>query len=296
MTWKSTTFTWPPSAASIEIGAEATLAATPGAQHAALARLVQVAGDVAFNRHPLSSQAETLLGLRVQLDQLLIDGHRLTVTPYDHGVGKVEQTGHYLAPQNAAERLAAKLNDSADPNRPTGSLYAVGLLVAAGTLSQFAQALTDVTSALPLPELTACARRVNAELSHEQDRMMIAAKAIPPSWVPGQHNARPQRAASAALGAQLAQLESLAADAQSPVAKLTALATKRAAWLATQSQALANLKAGLSGSLYRVSATGTPSAIAAVLLSGLPSYEQPHTAAVLLVSNQPLTFLEELLP
>ncbi|WP_146084747.1 hypothetical protein [Oceanisphaera arctica] len=144
--------------------------------------------------------------------------------------------------------------------------------------------------------MAACARRVSAELSHEQDRMQIAAKAITPGWVPGQHNASPQRAASAALGAQLAQLESLAADAQSPVAKLTALAAKRAAWLTAQSQALTNLKAGLSGALYRVSATGTPSDIAAALLSGLPSYEQPHSAAVLLVSDQPLTFFEELLP
>ncbi|PPL15459.1 hypothetical protein UN63_12325, partial [Oceanisphaera arctica] len=52
---------------------------------------------------------------RDQLNALLATGQRITVTPYDYGVGKIEQTGHYLAPQNAAERLAAKLNDSADP-------------------------------------------------------------------------------------------------------------------------------------------------------------------------------------
>ena len=296
MTWTQTALAWPPSAASIETAAAATLAAIPGAHSGALSALGSATAAATFNRHSLSSDAAGLLHLRDQLNALLATGQRITVTPYDYGVGKVEQTGHYLAPQNAAERLAAKLNDNADPNRPAGTLYAVGLLIAAGTLPQFAQALTDVTRALPLPELTACARRVNAELNHEQNRMQIAAKAITPSWVPGQHNASPQRAASAALGAQLAQLESLAADAQSPVAKLTALAAKRAAWLATQSHTLANLKAGLTGTLYRVSATGTPSAIAAAMLSGLPSYEQPHTAAVLLVSDQPLTFFEELLP
>lgn len=296
MTWTSTTLAWPPSTASIETTAANTLAAIPGAHNNALSALGVASAAVVFNRHPLSSEAAALHGLRTQLDQLLIDGYRLTVTPYDYGVGKVEQTGHYLAPQNAAERLAAKLSDIPDLNRPTGSLYAVGLLVTAGTLPQFAQALKDITRALPLPELAVCARRVHAELSHQQDRMQVAAKAISPSWVPGRHNAGPQRVAISALGAQLAQLESLAADAQAPAAKLAALAAKRDTFLATQTQTLSNLKAGLSGTLYRVAATGTPSAIATALLSGLPSYEQPHSAAVLLVSSQPLTFFQELLP
>ncbi|WP_157772129.1 hypothetical protein [Zobellella denitrificans] len=114
--------------------------------------------------------------------------------------------------------------------------------------------------------------------------------------MPGRHNSAPARPALAALGAQLAQLESLAADAASPISKLEALAARRALWLDEQQQALADIKAGLSGSLFRASASGTPGAIAAALAGGLPGYEQAHTAAVLLVSPQPLTFFKELLP
>lgn len=296
MSWTPTTFTWPPCAASIETGAEATLAAVPGAQHAALASLAQAAGEVAFNRHPLSQQAEALLGLRAQLDQLLIDGHRLTVTPYDHDVGKVEQTGHYLAPQNAIHRLADKLRDNADPHRPTGTLYALGLLISAPSLGQFGQQLTAVTRLLPLPELAALARRVAAEQEHQAQKMRIPARAITPQWVPGRHNAAPLRPASVALGARLAQLESLAADRLDPVAKLAALAAKRAVWLEDQAQALAELKAGLSGGLLRMVASGSAAAIANALTGGVPAYETPHSAAVLLVSPHPLTFLQELLP
>lgn len=295
MTWTQTTLTWPSSAANIETAADATLAAIPGAHNAALAALTQAAGAVVFNRHPLSQQAEALLGLRDQLGQLLAQGHRITVTPYDYGVGKVEQTGHYLAPQNAVNHLAAKLRDSADPHRPGGQMYALGLLVTAPNLGQFSQALLAVTRVLPLPELTACARRVSAELEHAEQRMRIPVRAAAPKWVPGRHNAAPLRPAVAALGARLAQLEALAADRLDPVAKLSALAAKRALWLDDQAQALADIKAGLSGSLLRITATGSAESIANTIGS-MGAYDQPHSAAVLLTSAQPLTFFEELLP
>ncbi|OXS13993.1 hypothetical protein CGX12_16560, partial [Zobellella denitrificans] len=151
MPWTSTPPTWPPSAASIETAAAPALAAIPGAGNDALARLNQAAAGVAFNRHPLSEQASALLSLRDQWAQLLAHGHRLTVTPYDHDVGISEESGHYLAPNNAAARLAEKLQDAADRQRPTGPLYALGILVAATSLAEFAAALATLTAMLPLP-------------------------------------------------------------------------------------------------------------------------------------------------
>ncbi|OXS14889.1 hypothetical protein CGX12_11760, partial [Zobellella denitrificans] len=94
----------------------------------------------------------------------------------------------------------------------------------------------------------------------------------------------------------LAERMAVEGDAASPISKLEALAARRALWLDEQQLALADIKAGLSGSLFRVSASGTPGAIAAALAGGLPGYERGHAAAVLLTSAQPLTFFEELLP
>lgn len=296
MSWAQTSLTWPPSAASIETAAGSVLAGLPAAQQQALGTLNTAAGAVSFVPHALSAEAAGLLHLRDQLNQLLVGGHRLTVTPYDYAVGQVEDSGHYLAPGNAAKRLADKLLDAADPHRPTGTLYVQGLLITAATLAEFASSLQQITALLPIPELCTCARRALAEQQHAQTRMQTPATGITPKWVPGRHNVAPLRPAAAALGAQLAQLESLAGDAHGPVAKLTALAGKRAAWLDQQRQQLASLKAGLSGTLYSLQASGSPSTVAASLTGGLPGFERAHTAAVLLVSAQPLTFFKELLP
>ncbi|AEY01468.1 hypothetical protein GU3_08560 [Oceanimonas sp. GK1] len=298
MSWSQRTLTWPPSAASIETAAGSVLAGLPAAQQQAVSALSSAAGAVNFKPHALSAEAAGLLQLRDQLNQWLVSGQRLTVTPYDHDVGSREESGHYLAPGNAAKRLADKLQDSADPHRPQGQLQVLGLLVTAATLGEFANALESLTRVLPIPELCTCARRARAraELQHAQTRMQTPTTGITPKWVPGRHNVAPLRPTAAALGAQLAQLESLAGDAQSPVAKLTALAAKRAGWISQQQQALAELKAGLNGSLYALQASGTPATVAASLTGGLPGYERAHTAAVLLASDQPLTFFKELLP
>lgn len=295
MSWAQSSLSWPPSAASIETAASSVLAGLPAAQQQALTTLNTAAGAVSFKPHALSGDAVSLLHLREQLNQLLADGHRLTVTPYDYDVGQVKDSGHYLAPSNAAKRLADKLLDASDPHRPDGNLYVQGLLITANTLGEFATALAALTAVVPIPELCTCTRRVLAEQQHAQTRMQTPNTGLTPKWVPGKHQYAPLRTATNALGAQLAQLESLAADGQSPVAKLTALASKRAAWLNKQQQQLAELKAGLNATLYSLQANGTPSSIAATLSGGLPGFERAHTAAVLLVSDQPLTFFQELL-
>ena len=295
MSWSQSSLNWPPSAASIETATEQVLSGLPAVQQQALATLNNVAGNVSFTPHSLSSEATGLLHLRDQLNQLLVGGHRITVTPYDYDVGQQEESGHYLAPSNAAQRLADKLLDSSDPHRPDGNLHVQGVLITASTLAEFATLLQAFTAVVPIPELCTCTRRVLAEQQHTQTRMQTPTPGLTPKWVPGKHRYAPLRPAANALGAQLAQLESLAADSQHPVAKLTALASKRAAWLTTQQQRLAALKAELNASFYRLQASGSPSSIAATLSGGLPSFERAHTAAVLLVSEQPLTFFQELL-
>ncbi len=75
----------------------------------------------------------------------------------------------------------------------------------------------------------------------------------PLSWAP-------LRPASLALGAELAQLESLARDSQTPIAKLLGLATRRTARLAQLAEALAKLGT-LSGTLWHWQGQGMPPAL-----------------------------------
>lgn len=99
-----------------------------------------------------------------------------------------------------------------------------------------------------------------------------------------------------ALGAELAQLESLARDSQTPIAKLQALATRRAARLAHLAETLTQLS-NLSGTLWHWQGQGDAASLATQLgQSAPPDHSQSMAVAALLLSPSPLTFWQELTP
>jgi hypothetical protein len=104
----------------------------------------------------------------------------------------------------------------------------------------------------------------------------------------------PLRQTRRALGASLAQLESLAADSQSPIVRLEALAARREARLRELAQALDQL-AAISGQLWYWQGEGDAASLASQLdASNPPSHAYTHTVATLLLSATPLTFWQEL--
>ncbi|MBR7631198.1 hypothetical protein KAT72_19810, partial [Aeromonas popoffii] len=106
----------------------------------------------------------------------------------------------------------------------------------------------------------------------------------------------PLRPGRMALGAELAQLESLARDSQTPIAKLQALATRRAARLAQLAETLTQLSK-LSGTLWHWQGQGDAASLATQLgQSAPPDHSQSMTVAALLLSPSPLTFWQELTP
>ena len=111
----------------------------------------------------------------------------------------------------------------------------------------------------------------------------------PLSWAP-------LRPARLALGAELAQLESLARDSQTPIVKLQGLATRRAERLTILAEALAELDT-LSGTLWHWQGQGDAASLATQLgQSTPPDHSQSMTVAALLLSPSPLTFWQELTP
>jgi hypothetical protein len=106
----------------------------------------------------------------------------------------------------------------------------------------------------------------------------------------------PLRPARMALGAEVAQLESLCRDSQTPIAKLQGLAKRRADRLATLAEALARL-GSLSGTLWHWQGQGDAASLAAQLgQSSPPDHSQSMTVGALLLSPSPLTFWQELTP
>jgi len=129
MSWAQGVLRWPASVGSIHTHAREVLGQLPASQASAMGRLQGVAARAQYRRHPLSEVAGGLAGLRAELDRLLVNGHYLTVTPYQHGVGQQQGNQHHLSAPNTVAALAAKLQDGADPRLPSGQQHALAWLV-----------------------------------------------------------------------------------------------------------------------------------------------------------------------
>ena len=291
MTWHQGHLVWPASADAIHEAANGVTSQIPGAQSAAVNRLQGLAGRAQYRPHPLSEAAAALAGLRSELDRLLVTGRCLTVTAYQHGVGQHQGNQYSLAAPNAVATLAAKLQDGADPLLPTGQLHALAWLVTGNSETALADALTPLCAILPLPEWCATLRRLTAN----NDTMSQPTAAKVPRWKADEPLSwDPLRPARLALGAELAQLESLCRDSQTPITKLQGLAKRRADRLATLAEALARL-GSLSGTLWHWQGQGDAASLAAQLgQSSPPDHSQSMTVGALLLSPSPLTFWQEL--
>ncbi|MGY3910047.1 hypothetical protein ACW5XW_01400 [Aeromonas piscicola] len=293
MSWTQGALRWPASAASLQANAQGVLAQIPATQTSATGRLQALAARAQYRHHPLSEAATALAGLRAELDRLLVTGRCLTVTPYQHGVGQQQGQQFSLAAPNAVATLAAKLQDGADPHLPSGQLHAIAWLVTGNSAEDLARQLAILCALLPLPEWCATLRRLTAN----NDTMSQPTAAKVPRWRADEPLSwAPLRPARLALGAELAQLESLARDSQTSIAKLQGLATRRTARLAQLAETLAQLGT-LSGTLWHWQGQGDAASLATQLgQSAPPDHSQSMTVAALLLSPSPLTFWQELIP
>lgn len=292
MSWTSAAIALPAALTSIRQQAEGVLGQVPGLMSEATGRLAVLAERAQYRRHPLSDEATALLGLRAELDALLATGRQLSVTPFMHGVGQRQENQWTFSAESAVKELAAKLRDGADPLLPAGDLYAVGWLVTGNHASELATALATLCPFLPIPSWRAALRRLQAN----QDVMTLPATPKAPYWGPDEPLTwDPLRAGRRLVGAELAQLESLAADKTSPIERLSQLANRRAqhlGYLTTQLDALAQL----DGQLWYWHGQGSRDSLAVLLEQSSPPAAQSQSVGTLLLSSSPLTFWQELTP
>ncbi|WP_288212379.1 hypothetical protein [uncultured Aeromonas sp.] len=293
MSWAQGALRWPASAGSVHTRAREVLGQLPASQASAMGRLQGLADQAQYRRHPLSEAAGGLASLRAEFDRLLVNGHCLTVTPYQHGVGKRQGQQFSLSAPNAVAALAAKLQDGADPRLPSGQQHALAWLVTGNSAEDLARQLALLCALLPLPEWCATLRRLTAS----NDTMHQPSAARVPRWRAGEPLCwAPLRPARAALGAELSQLDSLARDSQSPIDMLQGLAVRRTARLDALATALAEL-GKLSGTLWHWQGQGDLASLATQLgQSTPPDHSMSMTVGALLLSPSPLTFWQELTP
>ncbi|ENH7109791.1 hypothetical protein ABWJ26_000193 [Vibrio fluvialis] len=295
MIWTQRPLIWPNTVETIQTSAEAVTSQVGTAMSEAEGRLTALEGDASFGRHSLSSEAEALLGLRDDLNDLLVSGTVLSVTPYQFQVGDKLDSGSYLSPGNAVKALSAKLRDLSDRHRPNGQLHAVAIMLTGQSISEFASKLAQVTAVLTLPDWTQVARQAKAMVTNERDKLHQPVAMLQPRFKPfGTLNAQPVGDYFSEQSAQLATLESLASDSTHVIGKLQALAAKRSAVLSDISEAINNLK-NLQGSVFSMSLTGTAESIATQMQNAATPNNHQLTIASLLLSYEPLTYWEELL-
>ncbi|MFM5865690.1 hypothetical protein [Aeromonas caviae] len=293
MSWAQGGLRWPACADSLHTRAREVLIQLPASQTSAMGRLQGLAARAQYRRHPLSEAAESLAGLRAELDRLLVHGNCLTVTPYQHGVGQQQGNQHHLSAPNAVAALAAKLQDGADPRLPGGQQHAIAWLVTGNSAEDLTRQLAPLCALLPLPEWCATLRRLTAS----NDPMHQPSAARVPRWRADEPLCwDPLRPARAVLGVELAQLESLARDSQSPIDKLQGLAEHRTARLDALATAMTEL-GKLSGTLWHWQGQGDVASLATQLgQSSPPDHSMSMTVGALLLSPSPLTFWQELTP
>ncbi len=290
MAWVNAAAEWPASAQTIQDSAAGVLNQVSGVMSTALGRVAATQGRVSLNRHALSAEAAALLGLRANLNNLLVQAKTLTVTPAVYGLGD----SSFLSTQQAINALAAKLTDNADWHRPVGRRHALVLLLSAASPAQLLEQLIPICNLLAVPALLAYQRQLQKTAALATDKMQQNTPALTPRWTQsGALNLQPLRSAAGLLGAQIAQIESIGADATTPLAKLTALAGKRTALISALQADLTAL-ANVSGSIWRYAYTGRSEGLAIMLQSAAPPVKQPVSVATVISSPQPLTFFQQL--
>jgi len=229
--------------------------------------------------------------MRKELEQLFVFGHCLTVTQFQHGIGKEQGGQNTLPATNAVKAMAAKLQDGADPQLPVAQPHAAAWMVTANSEQELATKLAEVCAVLPLPEWCATLRRLTAE----NDVMDQPVAAIVPRWKEGDpliwDPLRRHLLVSSARSA-LQQSEGNSPSPDSTRAKLAALTSKRAARIAELDAELAT-PPSLAGKMWSWHGYGDPAGLAAQLLeSDHPDHS--HAVGALLLSPEPLTFWQEL--
>lgn len=212
----------------------------------------------------------------------------LPVHPWVYGVGRSEESGHYLSPQNAVDYLAGKLAGSGGPQR------VVVFMVCATDHPAFMQALTQFSAVLPLPVFSQVARMASTAATLATTKMQLPANA-------GNGLPLPQPLSSATSRMVInAQRIAQAKDAAGAGANLAGLASALSGFASAKAAALASMESALDGLLagraqaWVFTASGSATTLASEMKKNVPQQDAVFTLATLF-AGEDLTTLEAMI-
>nr|WP_288912128.1 hypothetical protein [uncultured Pseudomonas sp.] len=267
-------------------------------------RLADLNGKTSTNPGPVGDAAQGAItaGRAALANQMGEAPACLVVTPFQSGVGQGRGYQRFLSAPNLLQQLAGKLVDVSDTGRPDGPQFALCLMFLATRVDQLADSLSRFNALLPMPDLVRTERRARHLSKLEAEKWEIPTAGTLPRWqtLPLER-CTVLKAAQQSMAGQLSVLESYAADS-SPMADLSALATRKVAQQQSRDKQLDDLKALLSSGnpdssmRARLIGPGNATALRQELLQGeAPGHEWVLCAGALLVgSEQGLSFVREL--
>lgn len=212
----------------------------------------------------------------------------LPVHPWVYGVGRSEESGSYLSPQNAVDYLAGKLAGSGGPQR------VVVFMVCATDHPAFMQALTQFSAVLPLPVFAQVARMASTAATLATTKMQLPANAGNGLPLPQPLSTATSRIAmNAQRIAQAKEAAGSGANLAGLVSALSGFARAKAAALASVESALNGLLAD-SAQAWVFTASGSAATLASEMKKNVPQQDAVFTLATLF-AGEDLTTLEAMI-
>lgn len=304
MTWAPVTMRWPGQATQWMDQLSEAQGLAGGELASTAKRLADLNDKTSTNPGPVGDAAQGAIAAgRIALANQMGEAPAcLVVTPFQSGIGQGRGYQRFLSAPNLLQQLAVKLVDVSDTGRPDGQQHALCLMFLATRFDQLAGSLARFNALLPMPDLVRAERRARHLSKLEMEKWEIPTAGALPRWqdLPLER-CTVVKAAQQSMAGQIAVLESYAADS-SPMADLSALATRKAAQQQGRDQQLADLKALLadgnpdSSMRARLIGPGNATELRRQLLAGdAPGHEWVLCAGALLVgSEQGLSFVREL--
>lgn len=253
-------------------------------------------GDLAKNAAAIGRQA-----LNGQFSEI---PRCITVTPFQPGVGEGIGYQRALSAPSVVQRLADKLQDVTDPNRPEGEQHAVVILFLGTRYDGMSSLLGRFNALMPIGDLQRAERRAKNLEQLDLDKWNIPVAGEQPQWIAApMERCTVLREASQAFNGQLASLESYAANS-SPLSDLADLAQRKAAQAVEQGDRLTALRDLLNsgsddaGMQARMIGPGDTAELRKQLLESdnTPGHEWVMSSGVMFVGSlKGLSFVREML-
>lgn len=308
MSWMPVSLQWPTEATSWMDGLQEakTMAALEVEQTGQ--RLADLAGQVTTDLGQLGDLAKSAAaaGREALSSQFSEIPRCITVTPFQAGVGDGQGYQRALSAPSVVQRLADKLQDGTDPNRPDGAeQYALVVMFLGTQYDGMSSLLGKFNALLPISDLQRAERRAANLVQLETDKWVIPAAGDQPRWFAAPlERCTVLREAQQAFNGQLASLEAYAANS-SPLSDLAELAQRKAAQVQEQAGRLTALQQLLAsgtdnaGLQARLIGPGDMTELRKQLLQqdeSSPGHEWVMSAGVMFVGSlQGLSFVREMM-